>query len=223
MTAPAPKELARGLRWLDLRSVLVPAGSVLLAVLALDLAFYLFFTRPRLQMAAGTRASLVSLEERLASERAAVQMVRDRLSLIRCVSYDVERFRKEVLSSKVERMTRVQKELRDLARTFQMDPESISYQVQEVNDTDFTSFGINFPLTGSYQDLRQFLHHVEDSELFLLVDAVSLSGGVEGGSALNLNIRMSTYFAGPEPDEPSKAGAAHRASAAGKTGGGHPS
>jgi len=189
------REFLRRLRWLDLRSALVPVGAVLLGILVLNGLFYLFLTRPRLEIAAGSRASFQRLNQRLVAEREAVDAIRHRISLARCIAFDLARFRDEVLSNKVDRMTVVQKSLRDLARTFRMDPENIQYSMKETPDSGLMTFSVSFPLHGSYEDLRQFLHHVEESEHFLLIDGVGLRGTQEGGASLDLSIRLSTYFA----------------------------
>jgi Tfp pilus assembly protein PilO len=188
-------EWFRRARWIDLRARTVPIATALLVILALNGIFYLFLTRPRLELAAGTRASFQELNTQIQKQRAGVEEVRDRLSTARCARFDLKRLRDEVLSNKVHRMTLVQKTLRELAQTFRMDPESIRYEFREVPDQPLVSFTISFPLRGSYVDLRQFLYHVEKSDHFLLIDSVGLSGSREGGKQLNLSIRLSTYFA----------------------------
>jgi Tfp pilus assembly protein PilO len=207
------RQFLRRLRWLDLRSTLVPVGAVLLGILVLNLLFYVFLTRPRLEMAAGSRASFQRLNQRLVEEREAEDAIRRRVSLARCTAYDLTKFRDDVLSSKVARMTVVMKSLRDLARTFRMDPENIQYQMKEMPDSGLMTLGVSFPLHGSYEDLRQFLHHIEESEHFLLIDGVGLRGTQEGGAQLDLNIRLSTYFAAervPEEEQDPGAGRSGR-------------
>ena len=186
----------------DMRASFLRGGGPLLGVLALNILFYIFFTGPRLAVAAGSREAFEQTEQSLQRERATARDVRDRLSQVRCVSADLETFRRDVLSSKQERMTKVQKNIRELARAYNMNPNNITYGVNENQEQSLLSFEVSFPLEGSYSDLRQFLHHVESSEHFLLVEQITLKGSKHGGTALGLNIRLSTYFAQDPQQEP---------------------
>lgn len=186
-------------RRVDWRGALLPVGSILVGILLVNVLFYVFLTRPRLEVAAGSRDVFERTERSLRSERDATREVRDRLSQVRCISADLEEFRHEVLSTKMDRMTKVQKSIRELARAYNMNPDNISYTWRESQDGSLLSFEIRFPLEGSYSDLRQFLYHIETSEHFLLVEQVGLQGSRRGGAALNLDIRLSTYFAQEPP------------------------
>jgi Tfp pilus assembly protein PilO len=192
----------RRFRQADLNEMIVPVGGALLAVLVLNLLFYVGLTRPRLDQASGSRATLGEEERRLRAEERRMAEERRRLSFAHCVEHDLDRFFEEVIQTKEERMTRVQKAVRDLAVAFRMNPENIAYQAHEDRRTGIVEFGVSFPLQGSYENLRQFLQHVEASEHFLVVDAISLEGSPEGGVTLQLVIRLSTFFRGPEGGEP---------------------
>jgi hypothetical protein len=171
-------------------------------VLAVNVLFYLGLTRPRLEKASGSRLSLGEVERVLRAEERRVEESRRLLSFARCVRFDADRFFGEVIETKEQRMTKVQKAVRDLAIAFRMNPESIAYEAEISEKTGVVEFGISFPLQGSYEALRQFLERVEDSEHFLVVDSISLDGSPEGGSALQLMIRLSTFFLAKEGSEP---------------------
>ncbi|MFN0281755.1 MAG: hypothetical protein ACKVZ6_07260 [Kineosporiaceae bacterium] len=70
---------------------------------------------------------------------------------------------------------------------------------------------MTLPLEGGYANLRRFLHAVEISGEFLVIERVALAEGDEGGVRLALNITLATYFDLPERDKRSSRGAARRA------------
>lgn len=210
MSSPS-SSLRHFLRTLDVWSFFIPAAGILSFLLVANLAFWFLLTRPRLDLAAGSRASLQRSERELSTARRKVENVRDRLSEARCARDDLETFRDDILASKHSRMTRVMGSIRELARTFRMDPENISYDVQALEDEQLVHFSINFPLRGSYEDLRQFILHIENSEHFLLIQQIGLRGSPDGGaSVLNLSIRLHTYFALTDSEAPTTLAEASR-------------
>ena len=54
-------------------------------------------------------------------------------------------------------------------------------------------------LTGSYPDIRNFLHEIETAPEFVVIDRVTLSEGVESDDSLRLALELSTYFRNAQP------------------------
>ncbi len=54
-------------------------------------------------------------------------------------------------------------------------------------------------LAGSYSDIRDFIHEIESSPEFVVIDDVGLTEGVQNGDALRLTLQLSTYFRTTEP------------------------
>jgi hypothetical protein len=48
-------------------------------------------------------------------------------------------------------------------------------------------------LAGSYVDIRNFIHEIESSPEFVVIDNVGLTEGA-GTDALRLDVQLSTYF-----------------------------
>lgn len=121
---------------------------------------------------------------------------------IRSQVIGLERFFDETLSAKSERMVAVQRELRAIAERHGIRPDTVAYFNAPADKTrNMVRFGATFPLRGSYEALRAFMHDVEHSPHFLIIDAIDLTNAREGGALLALNISVSTIFHDPDSYE----------------------
>jgi Tfp pilus assembly protein PilO len=65
---------------------------------------------------------------------------------------------------------------------------------QQKRDTTLTRMTIEMKLAGSYADMRTFIHEVESSPDFVVVDDLALNEGTEEQGTLEVTLRMSTYY-----------------------------
>lgn len=136
-----------------------------------------------------------TLENRLQRASAAAAAVRE--------LYD-ERF-----STRSRRMTSVMAEVKSLARRAGLNPRSISYPEQAIEDYGLVKRSFVFPVEGTYIELRQFLNLLELSDSFLTLEAVTLSeSGGDQGPELRMNLTISTLFSRETGEE--EAGAVRR-------------
>lgn len=184
-------------RRFDLRENLWRVGAVLGGLLALNLAFYLFFNLPRLR-------ALESLEDRRNTAARELRTTMTRVETIQrlVAQYDdqtrrLDDFYENLLGTQMDRMTTIQKEIRSIATEFHIDPEAIDYNPEEIQGANLTLFQITIPLIGGYPNLRQFINRIESSRHLLIVDSVELTGAREGGAMLSLTIKISTVFHAP--------------------------
>lgn len=181
----------------DLRENLWRVGAVLGGLLALNVAFYLFFNLPRLR-------ALESLEDRRNTAARELRTTMTRVETIQrlVAQYDdqtrrLDDFYENLLGTQMDRMTTIQKEIRSIATEFHIDPEAIDYNPEEMEGAGMTLFQITIPLIGGYPNLRQFINRIESSKHLLIVDSVELTGAREGGAMLSLTIKISTVFHAP--------------------------
>jgi Tfp pilus assembly protein PilO len=134
------------------------------------------------------------LEElRLERERSehllAVAMEREKLT---------EELYSEVFSTAAERFTRIQLEVKNLARRAGLRPTAFSYPRSNL-DWELIRREITFSVTGTYEQLRMFINLLELSEYFLSLDRVSLSESSAQGSSpvLSIGLSLSTVFVAP--------------------------
>lgn len=121
----------------------------------------------------------------------------------------------ERFSTRSARLTRVHAEFRQLARTAGLDPRSITYDEEEIEDFGLIKRTFSFSVAGTYLELRKFINLLELSSSFLTLEEVTLAGeeSEDGGPELRMRLAISTLFAREPGSEPAPArGAARRTS-----------
>jgi Tfp pilus assembly protein PilO len=103
-----------------------------------------------------------------------------------------------------QRLTEVTAEVQGLARKAGLDPRSISYPEQEIEDYGLVKRSFVFSVEGSYLDLRKFLNLLELSDSFLTLEDATLSE-TSKGPELRINLTLSTLFTKERPRVPGAA------------------
>jgi Tfp pilus assembly protein PilO len=65
--------------------------------------------------------------------------------------------------------------------------------------SNLTRLRVSMELAGTYADIRDFIHEIEASPEFVVIDDVNVSGGIRGADSLGLSLQLSTYFRTTEP------------------------
>jgi len=173
--------------------------ALFLGVLAVaNLVLYITLNLPRMHRQAVEERKVTDLTQNLAEVSRRVNLMKDVDQRFETEKTKVDTFYSDVLGSKDTRMIEIQREVRAIAASLGMDPETIAYQPEVLDKVGLISFTINVPLAGDYRNLRQFINKIEKSKNFLIVESVSLGGAKDGGALLDLSIRLSTYFVAPE-------------------------
>jgi Tfp pilus assembly protein PilO len=173
--------------------------SVFLGILAVvNIVLYVTMNLPRLHRQAVEERRLAAVTQGLSEVSRRVGTMKDLDQRFEGEQDKVKRFYGDILGTKDARMIRIQREVRAIASTLGMDPETIAYQPELLDKVGLIRFSVNVPLSGDYRNLRQFINKIEKSENFLIVDSVTLGGSKDGGALLDLNIHMSTFFDAPE-------------------------
>jgi DNA repair exonuclease SbcCD ATPase subunit len=125
-----------------------------------------------------------------------------RLQRARAAETEVQRLYEDRFSTRSQRLTRIMSEVRTLARQAGLNPKSISYPLQDIEDYGLEKRSFVFQVGGTYAELRQFLNLLELTDSFLTLEAATLSeeGGDEGPE-LQMNLTLSTLFAREAGDE----------------------
>lgn len=97
------------------------------------------------------------------------------------------------LSTQRNRFTAIVSEVRDLARRSGLEPSSVTYPDESLEEYGLVRTSFVFAVEGSYADLRAFLHLLELSPSFLVVDQLSVNE--DGRGTLRISLRLSTLFA----------------------------
>ena len=173
-----------------------PISAVLGVIVVLDIAAHVLVMRRTGVVSGDRRLILLDAQQRTAGVRAETDALERTASKLACAESEVVHVFDDVLSSKEERMTAIQREVRKLAKDRGLDPDRISYNATDVKDTGLVRFTISFPLEGDYATLQDFVRAIEASQNFLIVDNIGLDE--TQGSRLSLRVVLATYFQAPD-------------------------
>jgi len=127
----------------------------------------------------------------------------------------------EQFSTRSQRLTRVTAEVKDLARRAGLNPRTLSYPEEAIEDYGLVKRSFVFSVEGTYPELRQFINLMEHTNSFLTLESITLSeGSQEQGPELRMSLRISTLFSqetGPEEIGASRRAAERDGGARGRT------
>lgn len=89
--------------------------------------------------------------------------------------------------------------LAEMAADSGLDFERRKYEPVIERGSNLTRLKVNMELAGSYADIRDFVHEIESSPEFVVIDNVALTEGAQSDDALRLTLQLSTYFRTIEP------------------------
>lgn len=125
-----------------------------------------------------------------------------RLLRARTAATAVQQLYADRFSTRSRRLTAVTAEVKALARKAGLNPRSLSYPEQAIEDFGLVKRSFVFSVEGTYVELRQFLNLLELTDSFLTLEAVTLAEeSGDQGPELRINLAISTLFAqetGPE-------------------------
>jgi len=122
------------------------------------------------------------------------------LALLKAADVNVQDFYHLTLQTRKERYPQVDKAIKEIAKSFQLETTSIAYRSDPLPNQGVEKLVVAFPLKGTYQGLRQFVSQVENSKQFAVIEGVTLNDSSDRGTELNLEISVATYFWSPEAD-----------------------
>jgi hypothetical protein len=172
---------------------------------------------------AALQEDLKDERERLEPLQASEKKLRGLLERSRQNEIQIERLYAESFSTREQRLTKSQDEVKSLARKAGLDPKSLSYPTQQIQQYGLVKRSFIFSVEGTYIELRRFINLLELSDSFLTLEQVTLSQGsgsqpaqrgrggavvqpASEGSELRINLTLSTIFAN-DPNAPNAPGA----------------
>lgn len=186
------------LRGFDIRDRLGLIGGVLGVWLAANLVMAFLVNLPRTESVASLKEATDNFRQARIRREHSVQSLRQQYTRVMDGRRTLDTFYRDVLSTKQDRMTAFQGELRDIAVKFHIDPSTITYAKEESKKDQIVKFSATMPLNGSYENLRQFMSAIENSDNFMTISNILLADSKEGGVILGLSITVCTYFFDPE-------------------------
>jgi Tfp pilus assembly protein PilO len=188
------------LKRFDIRQTSRQILLVLGIAFAVNGVFYALFARPVVREYESLRVTNQPRFDELDKRRTEVESREAYLAALRQAEVDLKRLREDVLSTRAKRLVEVQLELATLTEQFGIKSTSVSHGNANLAGEELDRLEMIVPLEGGYANLRKFLQAVENSDKFLIIERVNLAENKEGGgSLLQLNITLATYFTGERP------------------------
>lgn len=162
-------------------------------IFALNAMFAFLFTYPEAKKSARADRLYDSLSRESDSLKKELIETRELLELIKSNGEGVTEFYENTLAGKKERMTPLQRLIREIARESGIFIDQINYSTRQDSDSDLVSFGIDLPLIGDYESVRAFINRIENSDYFLIIENVLLRNNKDKAQ-LSFKIGIVTYF-----------------------------
>ena len=180
---------------LEHRTALIAIGALLL----LNAGVYLAVIRPL----AGRVSSVTERTQIAEGELAAARLVQSRaaaaLSGKSRASRELDVFYHEVLPANLPAAQRLFYPRLDLmARQAGLQSTSANFDLLKERDRQLTQLTTQMELTGRYAAVRDFIHRLERSTEFVVIDGVTLQENPAEGT-LALKLELSTFFRGSAP------------------------
>jgi type IV pilus assembly protein PilO len=81
------------------------------------------------------------------------------------------------------------------AKAAKIDIDKISYAAKPVKETELLGYQLSFNVSGSYAQVKKFIHQLENSPSLLILDNISLAGKRQADDeVVNLKIQLQTFF-----------------------------
>ena len=179
------------------RRLLVPLAVALVA----NVIAYAFIVYPLAQNVANIEDREQAAGRELASAQQEHRQAAGTLSGKDRAAQELDRFYNEVLPQDLPAARRL-----TIVRLPQLAAQSdVSFDrrttspPEDRRDSELVQLRTRVELAGRYSDIRTFIHQLEASPEFVVIDNISLSEETEDTGLLELQLDLSTYFKAPAP------------------------
>ena len=168
--------------------ILIAAGFVL------NVLLYLVVVRPWNQSVANIEQRTLAAEQARNTAQTEYRRANGTLTGKDRAKKELETFYSQVLAqdlSGARRLTygRVQR----LAQEHKLAYQGSRYEPVDERGSTLTKLKVNVELTGTYNNMRSFIHEIETAPQFVVIENISLAEGSNEGS-LRLALDLSTYY-----------------------------
>jgi Tfp pilus assembly protein PilO len=125
------------------------------------------------------------------TDRAALEDLVERANLNRG---RIDEFYARWVASESDRLTQVIAEVKSLAERAGGESSAFNYPEEDLEDYGLLRRSIAFSVSGSYNQLRQFINFVEVSDHFLMLEDVQLNQAGQDDSSIRVQLKVSSLF-----------------------------
>lgn len=175
----------------------------LAAGVVVNLLVFAFFVYPLQSDVANVEQRTRAAEEALAAAQADYGRANGTLTGKDRALKELDTFYSSVLAKDLTGARRLTfARLAQLAAKSSLDFERRKYEPVVERGSNLTRLKVTMDLAGSYADIRDFIHEIEASPEFVVIDDVTVTEGITSGDALRLTLQLSTYFRTTETPAP---------------------
>ncbi len=175
----------------------------LIAGVVINFLVFAFFVYPLQSDVANVEQRTRAAEEALAAAQADYARANGTLTGKDRALKELDTFYSRVLAQDLTGARRLTfARLAQLAAKSRLDFERRKYEPVVERGSNLTRLKVTMDLAGSYADIRDFIHEIESSPEFVVIDDVGLMEGVQDGDSVRLTLQLSTYFRTTETTEP---------------------
>jgi Tfp pilus assembly protein PilO len=167
----------------------------LVLLLAINVLAYALLVYPLSQRVANVTERTAAAEQALAAARRDHAQATGTLTGKSRASTELATFYRKVLPSDQDdarRQTHLR--LAELARDAHLRYGRVATDLDQPRDSSLTRMKISMELSGTYADVRSFIHQVETAPEFVVIDNVELTEAPQGDNILTVKLELSTYF-----------------------------
>lgn len=103
----------------------------------------------------------------------------------------------ERLGPRARRLTEVLRHVKELAARAGIQPDAIRYTTDLTPEEDFERVSWTYSVVGTYGQVRRFLHLLETTDAFLILEDVRLAEVEERNAQLRIQLGLATVFTLP--------------------------
>ena len=175
----------------------------LIAGVVINFLVFGFFVYPLQRDVANVEQRTRAAEEALAAAQADYARANGTLTGKDRALKELDTFYSSVLAQDLTGARRLTfARLAQLAAKSQLDFERRKYEPVVERGSNLTRLKVTMDLAGSYADIRDFIHDIEASPEFVVIDDVGLMESVQNGGSVRLTLQLSTYFRTTETTKP---------------------
>ena len=170
------------------------AVIIIAAAFAVNVLLYLFVVRPLNQSVATVEQRTVAAEQAKAAAQAEFDRANGTLTGKDRATKELGTFYSMVLAQDLSGARRLTYgRMQRLAQENRLAYQGSRYEPVEERGSTLTKLKVNVELTGTYNNLRSFIHAIESAPQFVVIENISLAEGSNEGS-LRLAMDLSTYY-----------------------------
>ena len=175
----------------------------LIAGVVINFLVFAFFVYPLQRDVANVEQRTRAAEEALAAAQADYARANGTLTGKDRALKELDTFYSSVLAQDLTGARRLTfARLAQLAAKSRLDFERRKYEPVVERGSNLTRLKVTMDLAGSYADIRDFIHDIEASPEFVVIDDVGLMESVQNGDSVRLTLQLSTYFRTTETTKP---------------------